>query len=382
MKRSFLILTLGMALCSGVVGGLAVMVIKNQKQVESSGENDVANTSNHSFAPKTSYPDFTYAAEQSVEAVVHVTTVYKQQRDPLSAIMEYYFGYRMPQQYERRQPAGMGSGVILTTDGYIVTNNHVIEKATEIQVALYDKRTFSARLIGTDPITDIAVLKIEAENLPYLPFGNSDSLRLGEWVLAIGNPYNLNSTITAGIVSAKGRKIPSSDGRYKIESFIQTDAAVNPGNSGGALINLRGELVGINTAIASPTGSFSGYSFAVPTGIVQKVVEEIIQFGSVEHAILGVAIADITNEIVQKLNLKTPNGALVTQAIYGGAAAKSGIREGDVIIKINGVNIKSSNAVQEQISRYRPNEQIEIIVERDGKEKYFNVVLQNTNYQK
>ncbi len=272
---------------------------------------------------------------------------------------------------------GSGSGVILTTDGYIVTNNHVIEKAHDIQVTLYDKRTFPATLIGTDPVTDIAVLKIDTEGLPFIPFGHSDSLRLGEWVLAIGNPYNLNSTITAGIVSAKGRHMPSYDGRFKIESFIQTDAAVNPGNSGGALINTQGELVGINTAIASPTGSFSGYSFAVPTVIVQKVVEDILQYGAVQRAILGVVMTDVTDVVAKQLNLATLNGALITQIVAGSAADKAGLQAGDVITHINGTEIKNSAAVQEQIARYRPNEQIEIIAERNGKLRHFNVLLNN-----
>jgi Do/DeqQ family serine protease len=315
-----------------------------------------------------SWPDYTYAAEHSVEAVVHVS-VYQR-----NTFLEYFFGHPI-RRYEGMQ-AGTGSGVILTTDGYIVTNNHVIKGASEIQVTLYDKRTLPARLIGADPATDIAVLKVEADNLPFLPFGNSDSLRLGEWVLAIGNPYNLNSTITAGIVSAKGRKMLSPDGRYKIESFIQTDAAVNPGNSGGALVNTRGEMVGINTAIASPTGSFAGYSFAVPTTIVQKVVEDIVQHGAVQRALLGIVMADITSDMAGKLNLKTLDGVVIVQVAAGSVAEKAGMKPGDVLTSINGVAVKSTSSVQEQMSRYRPNEQIEIVAIRDGKERHFNVVLE------
>jgi Do/DeqQ family serine protease len=331
----------------------------------------------------TAWPDFTYAAENSVEGVVHVRSVYQRKPDPSMTILEYFFGYRMPQ-YERQPAVGSGSGVILTTDGYIVTNNHVIEKANEIQVTLYDKRTFPASLVGTDPATDIAVLKINTDSLPYIPFGNSDSLRLGEWVLAIGNPYVFNSTITAGIVSAKGRQMMSPDGRsYKIESFIQTDAAVNPGNSGGALVNTRGEMVGINTAIASPTGTFAGYAFAVPTTIVQKVVEDIIQYGAVQRVVLGITMQDVDDAIAKKRHLKSRDGVLVIHVDPNGEAGKAGITAGDVISHINGTVITNGSALQEQITRYRPGQQLEIVVERDGKQRYVNIVLElNKNYEK
>jgi Do/DeqQ family serine protease len=367
MKRIVLFILLAIV-AGGVSGGwCARYAVAQEKQKAPEGKRVFPMPGNRK-APGNSagWPDFTYAAEHSVEAVVHVS-VYQR-----NTFLEYFFGY--PMRFEGVQE-GSGSGVILTTDGYIVTNNHVIKDANKIQVTLYDKRTLPARLVGADPATDIAVLKVEADNLPFLPFGNSDSLRLGEWVLAIGNPYNLNSTITAGIVSAKGRKMLSPDGRYKIESFIQTDAAVNPGNSGGALVNTRGELVGINTAIASPTGSFAGYSFAVPTTIVQKVVEDIVQHGAVQRAMLGVAMTDITGAEAKELKLKTPNGALIRQVVAGSVAGKAGMKPGDVITTVNGVVVKNTSAVQEQMSRYRPNEQIEIVVIRDGRERYFNVVL-------
>jgi Do/DeqQ family serine protease len=377
MKRTFTFTVLAVVV-GGLSGGLcAKYAIAQERQPVPEVKREFPVTLNRTLpANPTAWPDFTYAAENSVEAVVHVASIYQRQRinDPTAGLFEYFFGYRAPQQ-QSRPAVSAGSGVSLTTDGYIVTNNHVIEKANEIQVTLYDKRTFPATLIGTDPATDIAVLKIDADNLPFIPFGSSDSLRLGEWVLAIGNPYNLNSTITAGIVSAKGRHMLSPDGRYKIESFIQTDAAVNPGNSGGALINTRGELVGINTAIASPTGSFSGYSFAVPTGIVRKVVEDIIQYGSVQRAVLGVVMTDVTDALAKKLNLKNLKGVLVANVVAGGAAETAGIKQGDVITRIDGVDIKSTSAVQEQIARYRPDQQVEIMVERDGKERHFNVVL-------
>ena len=357
-----------------VVGGLsggwcARYAMAQEKQKTPEGKREFPMSSSRK-APvnQSAWPDFTYAAEQSVEAVVHVSVFQR------NTFFEYFFGHPI-RRYEGMQ-AGSGSGVILTTDGYIVTNHHVIKDASKVQVTLYDKRTLPARLVGADPATDVAVLKVDADDLPFLPFGNSDSLRLGEWVLAIGNPYNLNSTITAGIVSAKGRKMLSPDGRYKIESFIQTDAAVNPGNSGGALVNTRGELVGINTAIASPTGSFSGYSFAVPTIIVQKVVEDIIQHGSVQRALLGIVMTDVTDAVAGKLKLKNLNGALIVQVMAGSVAEKAGIKPGDVITSINGVVVKNISVVQEQMSRYRPNEQIEIVVVRDGKERHVNVLLE------
>jgi Do/DeqQ family serine protease len=386
MKRT-LSFTLLAVIVGGLSGGLcAKYAVAKEPQQPAKPEvkqafptSSIRNVTLNSAA----WPDFTYAAESAVEAVVHVKSVYQRKQDPSMTILEYFFGYRTPQ-YERQPAVGSGSGVILTTDGYIVTNNHVIEKANEIQVTLYDKRTFPARLIGTDPATDIAVLKIDADDFPFIPFGNSDSLRLGEWVLAIGNPYIFNSTITAGIVSAKGRQMMSPDGRsYKIESFIQTDAAVNPGNSGGALVNTRGELVGINTAIASPTGSFAGYAFAVPTTIVQKVVEDIIQYGSVQRVMLGIVMQDVNDAIAKKLNLKSLDGVLVVGVSPNGVAGKEGIKEGDVITHINGMAISNGSALQEQITRYRPGQQIEIIVERDDKQRYFNIVLElNKDHEK
>jgi S1-C subfamily serine protease len=266
-----------------------------------------------SKAPRAMDTDFTLAAELSVHAVVHVKTKTPMQmqqgfggggfNDPF---FEYFFGPQQRRQQQQPQEApmreGSGSGVIISNDGYIVTNNHVIDKSKEIEVTLNDKRTFKAKLVGADPNTDIALLKIEAEKLPVILFGNSDSLKIGEWVLAVGNPFNLTSTVTAGIVSAKARNINIINSQMKIESFIQTDAAVNPGNSGGALVNTRGELIGINTAIASQTGSYAGYSFAIPTSIVKKVVSDIRQFGFVQRAVLGVSMKEITSEIAKEKN--------------------------------------------------------------------------------
>lgn len=326
--------------------------------------------------------DFTVAAELSIDAVVHVKTKTPMQVQqfgfPNDPFFEYFFG--RPQQPQSREPQmreGSGSGVIISKDGYIVTNNHVIDNSKEIEVTLNDKRTFKAKLIGADKNTDIALLKIEADNLPVILFGNSDSLKVGEWVLAVGNPFNLTSTVTAGIVSAKARNINILNASMKIESFIQTDAAVNPGNSGGALVNMRGELVGINTAIASQTGSFAGYAFAVPVSIVQKIVSDIRQYGVVQRAVLGVRMGDITSELAKEKNLKTMNGAYVDEVIENSAAQKAGVKSGDVIVGVNGVAIKSSSQLQEQIGRYSPGDKIVVEVLRNNKSEKLNVELKN-----
>ena len=280
-----------------------------------------------------------------------------------------------------RLQEGAGSGVIISKDGYVVTNNHVIDGADEIQVTLENNQSFTAKLIGADPVTDIALLKIDAQNLPTLLYGDSDALRLGEWVLAIGNPYNLRSTITAGIVSAKARSMPSFEGDFKIEAFIQTDAAVNQGNSGGALINTRGELVGINTAIASRTGAFTGYSFAVPTTIVRKVVEDIMQHGTVQRAMLGISMQEIDGNLQKEKGLKTTKGVFIAEVVKGSPADKSGIRENDVLVSVNGVQVNSAPAVQEQVSKYRPKDKISVDVIRDGKQKEISVVLEGRDAQ-
>lgn len=293
---------------------------------------------------------------------------------------EYFFG---SQQRKQQQPKdvpmqeGSGSGVIISNDGYIVTNNHVIDKSSEIEVTLNDKRTFKAKLIGTDPNTDIALIKIDAKDLPVITFGNSDELKVGEWVLAVVNPFNLASTVTAGIVSAKARSIDILNTQMKIESFIQTDAAVNPGNSGGALVNTHGELIGINTAITSQTGSYAGYAFAVPVSIVQKVVADIKQFGVVQRAVLGVEISNIDDKLAKDKNLKTMDGAYVGKVVDQSAAKVAGVKEGDVINNVNGVAVKSVAELQEQIGRYRPSDKITIDVLRNNSVLKLDVVLKN-----
>ena len=324
--------------------------------------------------------DFTKAAEMSVGAVVHVKTKYnvygrQQYVDPF---YQFFFG-RPQQQQPQAQAQASGSGVILSEDGYIVTNNHVIAQANEIEVVLNDKRSFPAQLIGTDPNTDIALLKIEATGLPTLEMGNSDDLKVGEWVLAVGNPFNLTSTVTAGIVSAKARNINILDADMKIESFIQTDAAVNPGNSGGALVNTRGELVGINTAIASQTGSYAGYAFAVPTSIVQKVVADLRQYGSVQRALLGIRMLDITADVQQYYGLNSLEGVYIAEVVTGSAAEKGGVLEGDVIVAMDGININSSSELQEKIARKNPGDEVTLTVLRNSKRLDLRVKLTNAS---
>jgi S1-C subfamily serine protease len=277
--------------------------------------------------------DFSAAAESAVNSVVHVKTSVEQGYY-FNPFRDFFFGFgEQAPQMTPRIVQGSGSGVILSKEGYIVTNNHVIDKAKEVKVSLNDNREFVAEVVGTDPTTDLAVLKIKADNLQPISFGNSDLLRLGEWVMAVGNPFNLTSTVTAGIISAKGRSINIIDNQSAIEAFIQTDAAVNPGNSGGALINTQGELIGINTAISTRTGSYEGYSFAVPVNIVSKVVDDLTRYGVVQRAYLGVSLSDITSELTKEMSLSVSQGAYITDVVPGGAADKAGLQRGDVVVR-------------------------------------------------
>ena len=319
--------------------------------------------------------DFTYAAEQTVLGVVYVQTrrtMGGQQSD--NPIAEWFYGNRNSRPREVR---GAGSGVIISADGYIITNNHVIENANEIEVTLHDNRTMKADVVGRDPNTDIALLKVTATDLNYIKYGDSDALRLGEWVLAVGNPFGLTSTVTAGIVSAKGRNLGILDGDYRIESFIQTDAALNMGNSGGALVNTKGLLVGITTAILSPSGASAGNAFAVPTTIVKKVVEDLQQYGEVQRAILGVTIDNVKPEDVEKLKLNRTTGVLVKGIIERGAAADAGLKENDVIITVNDVDVHTAAELQEQVGRYRPGDNVTVKYIRDGKEQTASLTLKN-----
>jgi Do/DeqQ family serine protease len=334
--------------------------------------------------------DFTTAAESAVHAVVHIKSTVESQPGQRGRqqqeidIFDYLFGFgNRGGGYQQRQPqprVGFGSGVIISTDGYIITNNHVVENADKVEVTLNDERTFTAKVIGTDPSTDIALVKIEGKDFPTIPFGDSDKLKVGEWVLAIGNPFNLNSTVTAGIVSAKGRGVNmgGNDIATKIESYIQTDAAVNPGNSGGALVNTKGELVGINTLILSETGNFAGYSFAVPVSLAAKVATDLKQYGTVQRAILGVTISDIKNlKDDQKSKIKVLEGAYVVDFASVSSAKSAGIESGDVITAINDTKVKSVSELQERVSRHRPGDKVKVTIDRNGSKKDFTVELRN-----
>ena len=330
---------------------------------------------------KGGYPDLTYAAENAVKAVVNIEVISEvavpRGYDPFLD----FFG--IPQQHgmQKREQRSGGSGVIISTDGYIVTNNHVVENSTKLRVKLNDGRTFDARKIGTDSATDVALIKIDAENLPTLAFGSSDALRLGEWVLAIGSPFDLQSTITAGIVSAKARQLDVIPDDFRLEAFIQTDAAVNPGNSGGALVNTRGELVGINTVIKSSTGSYIGYSFAVPESIVRKVVSDLKEYGIVQRALLGISYRYIDQDFIdamgKEVGISTVGGVYVASVVEDGAASEAGLRKGDIITSIDGVEIDAPSKLAEQIGKHRPNDKIKIIVKRGDNVKHFEVTLRN-----
>jgi serine protease Do len=315
--------------------------------------------------------DFTMAADKGMPAVVHVKTQYNQ---PNYTLYDFMFG--TTPRYSTPVMAS-GSGVIISADGYIVTNNHVIENAEIIDIVLNNKKEYTAKLVGRDATTDIALLKIEAGNLPFINYGNSDDIKIGEWVLAIGNPFNLTSTVTAGIVSAKARNINIMSDNMAIESFIQTDAAVNPGNSGGALINTKGELIGINTAIASKTGSFVGYSFAIPVNIVRKVVADLVEFGEVQRAYLGMDIIDIDAQIAKKLEIEQIEGVYVAGVWSGGAGEKSGVEVGDIIIAVNSSVVNSNSELLEQISRFRPGDEVSLLMKRGLMPRKVTVKLQN-----
>lgn len=327
-----------------------------------------------SMVPQSGVNDFTYAAELTVHAVVHVKTKATLNTGYSNPLYEFFYG---PGASRPREVRGFGSGVIVTADGYIVTNNHVIEDADEVDVTLNDKRTYSADVVGRDPSTDIALLKIKASGLPYIKFGDSDAIRLGEWVLAVGNPFNLTSTVTAGIVSARGRSLGLLDNQYRIESFIQTDAALNPGNSGGALVNVQGELIGVTTAIISPSGAYAGNSFAVPASIVKKVYEDLKQYGEVQRGLLGVNITDVTAEIAEKENLKEIKGVYLTGIVDDGAAKAAGLAEKDVVTAINGEPVETTADLQEKVNRYRPGDKVEVKYLRNGKEGNKTVILRN-----
>ena len=391
MKKAFLIL--GLVAVSAAAGGLTAWTVSADRgdsvaYIEREVERTPALGTQFTSYQAEQYPDLTYAAENAVKAVVNIEAIQQvemPQRRGYDPFLEF-FG--IPQDYGRgdgrpqyREQRAGGSGVIISEDGYIVTNNHVVDGASKLKVKLNDGRSFDAKLIGKDSATDLALLKVEGKELPTLAFGSSDALRLGEWVLAIGSPFDLQSTITAGIVSAKARQLGAIPNEFRIESFIQTDAAVNPGNSGGALVNTHGELVGINTLIKSQTGSYVGYSFAIPESIVRKVVVDLKEFGVVQRALLGVQFRVVDQDFLdtegKELGIKDLGGAYVAAVVEGGAASEAGIRKGDVILDIDGVKIVEPSTLQEQIAKRRPNDTVKLSVKRDGKVKQFDVTLRN-----
>jgi Do/DeqQ family serine protease len=329
---------------------------------------ETSHNANPLFAAETT--DFTEAAEKTVDAVVHVkNTAVKTYVDPFE---QFFYGSNKGRQYAQ---VGTGSGVIISPDGYIITNNHVVANATEILITLNNKREYQATMIGSDEALDIALVKIDTdEELPYITFADSDHVKLGEWVLAVGNPYNLTSTVTAGIVSAKGRDLGN---QGRIESYIQTDAAVNPGNSGGALVNTRGELIGVNTAISSQTGSYVGYSFAVPSNIAKKVVEDLVEFGDTQRAYLGVRIVELNGENYKNLHADVSEGIYISKVIDQGAAAISGLQKDDIITKINQVKIRKYADLNGQLNAHRPGETLDVTVLRNGDEITLPVKLKN-----
>ena len=393
MKKAFFVL--GIVAVSAVAGGLTAWSMGAGKgtpevqYIEREVERNPSLGTHFTAYEADKYPDLTYAAENAVKAVVNIEAIQQievPQRRSYDPFLEF-FG--IPQEYgndgsrpQYREARAGGSGVIISKDGYVVTNNHVVDGATKLRVKLNDGRTFDAKLIGKDSATDVALLKIDGDDdLPTLPFGSSDALRLGEWVLAIGSPFDLQSTITAGIVSAKARNLGAIPNDFRIESFIQTDAAVNPGNSGGALVNTRGELVGINTLIKSQTGSYIGYSFAIPESIVRKVVVDLKEYGVVQRAMLGIMFRPVDQDFLdsegKELGIKELGGIYVASVVEGGSASEAGIRKGDIILSIDGVKVNDSATVQELIARRRPNDKVKISVKRDGDVKQIDVTLRN-----
>ncbi|WP_295939258.1 Do family serine endopeptidase [uncultured Alistipes sp.] len=389
MKKAFLIL--GVIAVSAVAGGFTAWTISGTRAgsveyIEREVERTPALGSHFTSYQAEQYPDLTYAAENAVKAVVNIESVQQVEMPRRRGYDPFLEFFGIPQgggdegPRFREQRAG-GSGVIISGDGYIVTNNHVVDGASKLRVKLNDGRTFDAKVIGKDSATDLALLKVDAKELPTLAFGSSDALRLGEWVLAIGSPFDLQSTITAGIVSAKARNLGVIPNDFRIEAFIQTDAAVNPGNSGGALVNTHGELVGINTLIKSQTGSYIGYSFAIPESIVRKVVMDLKEFGVVQRALLGVEYRivdqDFIDQMGEETGIKEIGGAYVARIVEGGSASEAGLRKGDIILDIDGVKINDGATLSEQVGRRRPNDKVKLSIKRDGKVKQIDVTLRN-----
>lgn len=384
-RRQLMVGLLFASLFGGIValGGYKLFEKETPSYIQSPLNNNVqfSNYLNDSSFIVPAGLNFVYAAELVTPRVVHIkstmlaTANNNQRRSPYDDMFRDFFGD--PRGQGQQRPAqSAGSGVIISENGFIVTNNHVISDADKIEVTLHDNRTYKATLIGTDRNTDIAVIKIDEDDLPFVNFGNSDIVKVGEWVLAVGNPFDLMSTVTAGIVSAKGRNIGILRERYGIESFIQTDAAVNPGNSGGALVNLKGELIGINTAIATPTGSYAGYSFAVPVSLVKKVVEDLMEYGMVQRAVLGIAIVNVTDPRLD-VDLDDLTGVYVDSVYSNSAAEEAGIKKGDVILEINSIDVPAVAQLQDLVARHRPGDKIDVTYKRNGKTKTVSAKLKN-----
>jgi serine protease Do len=367
------------SIVAGVVGAWGFMYVQSKnnsfanfytdtsvfRQTENPEENETTKNTN-----PLDNQDFVQASAVATPSVVYIKTLSKgrQYIDP----MDYFFG----NPYNSGKSLSSGSGVIFTSDGYIITNNHVVDDAEQIEV-IHEKRTYQAKLIGTDPSSDLAILKIEGKNLPNIKLGRSKEVKVGEWVLAVGNPFNLTSTVTAGIVSAKGRNIRLINSQFPIESFIQTDAAINPGNSGGALVNIKGELIGINTAILSQTGSYTGYGFAVPVDVVAKIANDLMQYSEVQKAFLGVEVKDLNTELAKEYDITDLQGVLVTQVSPESAAEKAGIKSGDVIIKINQEKINSKSDFDEQLTYFKPGEKVNVFFKRKETSQEKQIVLMN-----
>ena len=382
ISRSFL---------SGIAGGLLVILSIfivsefNNDRYEISNNNSEHNNYNQTSLPvhQANYTpqqavDFTFAAKKSLDAVVHIKTQIAAKANSYDDFFGQFNDYLHQSPQKRNNYIAFGSGVIISADGYIVTNNHVIDGADKISVTFNDERETEAVIVGVDPITDLALIKVKENDLPYLTFGNSDDIRIGEWVLAVGNPFNLNSTVTAGIISAKARNI-NILGRQSIESFIQTDAVVNRGNSGGALVNTVGELVGINTAIASHTGVYEGYSFAIPVNIVKKVVADLLEFGEIQRGYLGVQIQDVNAEFAEAMGLDGVDGIYVAGVIEKSGAYDAGIKEGDIILDINGITTNSLSSLLGIIAQFNPGTIVKVKINRNKKVKIYNVTLKNKN---
>lgn len=387
LKNVFLVVAISIATSLLSIWGYGTWLRNQSVSIQNDGKIPANYAGFFDKNAPTGIPDFTAAATSATPTVVHIktkikgTTVSSKSKNPFGDLFgdddPFYQFFGGPRSMPDQQASG--SGVIMSNDGYIITNNHVIDGASEINVTLSNRKSYKATVIGADPNTDLAVIKIDATNLPYMMLGNSDDVKLGQWVLAVGYPLNLDVTVTAGIVSAKSRSIGINRSSAPVESFIQTDAAVNPGNSGGALINTDGELIGINSAIASPTGSYAGYSYAIPVNIVKKAVNDLIKFGAVQRAYIGISYApdDLSDEQKKQGGIKDGDGIFVTGVATDGAAKAAGIQKGDFVTKLNGVEINSSSELQEQVAGYKPGDKISLTYVRDGKEYTTSLTLKN-----